>query len=281
MSSEEKQVTLDIALIRLDGGTQVRVKLARMLVKEYAERMDAGDVFPPVVVVFDGQHYWLADGFHRLHALLELNRTTIECRVFEGTVRDALLVALKANSAHGLRRSNSDKRRAVEIVLADEEWSKKSTRWIANVCGVSRKFVEYTRAEVATVAAHPQEGGYSTAVRLGRDGRQHAVPHAAARQATAGDGDVIAAALATGESFDACLIRLQKVATAGERLARGPGGAYLTDPILADFQSNLNQAFNLLAGARPVARCKFCQGAGCERCRQTGWLSALIAARYS
>ncbi|HET6881875.1 MAG TPA: hypothetical protein VFI31_17045 [Pirellulales bacterium] len=66
-----------------------------------------------------------------------------------------------------------------------------------------------------------------------------------------------------------------------ERLAREPGGAYLTEPVLADVQSNLNQAFNLLAGARPVSLCRFCKGAGCERCHQTGWLSAIVAARYS
>ena len=135
MSSEEKLVTLEIALVRIDGGTQVRAKLEQTLVEDYAERMEAGDVFPPVIVAFDGEHYWLADGFHRLHALLELKRTTIECRVFDGTVRDALLIALKANSAHGLRRSNADKRRAIAMVLADEEWSKKTNRWIADEIG--------------------------------------------------------------------------------------------------------------------------------------------------
>jgi ParB-like chromosome segregation protein Spo0J len=289
MSSEEQLLTLDIALLRLDGGTQVRAKLARSLVKEYAERMEAGDVFPPVVVAFDGQHYWLADGFHRLHAHLELKRTAIECRVFEGTVRDAVLVALKANSAHGLRRSNADKRRAVEIVLTDEEWSKKSTRWIATVCGVSRELVEAMRRElpatnpfreVAETATHPAEVDQAATVRLGQDGRLYAAHHTTSSQPTAEGADPLSVALSAGEKFDGCLVRLKKVANEVERLARAPGGAYLTEPILADVQSNLNQAYNLLRGARPVSRCRFCQGTGCERCNQTGWLSAIVAARY-
>src|SRR5579883_2893291 len=155
MSSEEKIVRLPIVQIRLDGGTQVREKIDQALVEDYAERMREGDEFPLPIVLFDETDYWLADGFHRLHANLKLGKTEIECRLFEGSKRDAVLVALKANSAHGLRRSNADKIRAVKIVLADEVWSTKSTRWIAEVCGVSRKFVEDVRAQVATVATSP------------------------------------------------------------------------------------------------------------------------------
>src|SRR5690348_12642660 len=104
MSSEEKLVTLEIGLVRVDGGTQVREKLDETVVEEYAERMTAGDLFPPVVVIHDGEHYWLADGFHRLRARVKLEKETIDCRVFEGSCRDAILVAVKANSTHGLRR---------------------------------------------------------------------------------------------------------------------------------------------------------------------------------
>lgn len=281
MSSSEQLLTLDIALLRLDGGTQVRAKLARNLVKEYAARIEAGDVFPPVIVVFDGQHHWLADGFHRLHAHVALKRTTIECRVFEGTVRDAVLVALKANSAHGLRRSNSDKRRAVEIVLSDEEWSKKSTRWIADVCGVSRELVEGTRRQVAESTTYPIEGDAQSTTYLGQDGKLYPASRTARTALSNVDNNPVAQALATGEAFDGCLVRLKKVASEVERLARGPGGAYLTEPLLADFQSNVYQAANLLAGARPVSRCGGCKGAGCERCHQTGWISAIVAARFS
>ena len=30
--------------------------------------MEEGAIFPPVTVFFDGEHFWLADGFHRVQA---------------------------------------------------------------------------------------------------------------------------------------------------------------------------------------------------------------------
>jgi hypothetical protein len=54
-------------------------------------------------------------------------------------------------AAHGLRRTNEDKRRAVLTLLRDEEWSKKSQRWIAERCGVSHQFVANMQGELSTV----------------------------------------------------------------------------------------------------------------------------------
>lgn len=282
-SGGEKRVTLDVALVRLDGGTQIRAKTQRNVIKEYVERMESGEIFPPLMVVYDGERYWLADGFHRLHALLRMKRTTVECLVFEGTVRDARLMALKANSAHGLRRSNADKRRAVEIVLADDEWSQKSTRWIADVCGVGRELVETMRREsteekthpnerVADSTTHLQEADSSSGVRIGQDGRLYAAHRATAPLSAADGADAVGLALAAGEVFDGCLVRLKKLSSDGEILADGPGGAYLLGVRLEEFQICLRQAADLLAAARPVSRCSHCDGGGCQRCHRTGWL---------
>jgi hypothetical protein len=51
-----------------------------------------------------------------------------------GTRRDALLYALSANAGHGHRRTNEDKRRAVDIMLADPEWSQLTDQAIADAC---------------------------------------------------------------------------------------------------------------------------------------------------
>ncbi len=45
-----------------DGGAQVRVEMKPDVVREYADDMAAGTVFPPVEVYYDGSIYWLADG---------------------------------------------------------------------------------------------------------------------------------------------------------------------------------------------------------------------------
>ena len=46
-----------------------------------------------------------------------------------------------ANADHGQRRTNADKRRAVLILLNDEEWSGKGSGWIAQQARVSDRFV--------------------------------------------------------------------------------------------------------------------------------------------
>src|SRR4051794_18625155 len=78
----------------------------------------------PVTVYDDGERYWLVDGFHRIAAAAILGHDTIACDVRPGTLRDAVAHAVGANAAHGLRRTNDDKRRAVETLLRDPEWSR-------------------------------------------------------------------------------------------------------------------------------------------------------------
>lgn len=56
---------------------------------------------------------------------------------------DALKAALSANAAHGIRRGNADKRRAVEIAL--REFPKLSSRMIAELCGVGHQLVGQVR----------------------------------------------------------------------------------------------------------------------------------------
>ena len=101
---------LNIKLIRIDGGTQSRVSIDQTVVSEYADSIEAGSVFPPVRVYFDGVSYWLGDGFHRYFAHLKAGKEGIATDVVNGTQRDALLYSVSANALHGLRRTNADKR---------------------------------------------------------------------------------------------------------------------------------------------------------------------------
>lgn len=157
-----------IDLIRLDGGTQSRAQIDQTTVDAYAESIRSDAVFPPVVVFYDGKEYWLADGFHRVQAYKQEGCVTIGADIRSGTRREAILYSVGANASHGLRRSNADKRRAVETLLRDEEWSKKSDRWIAEKCGVDHRFVGNARV---TTGDGPQ-----LQERTGQDGKTRKLP---------------------------------------------------------------------------------------------------------
>lgn len=139
---------LDLSLIRIDGGTQIRAELNQETVDAYAEAYLAGAIFPAITVFFDGKDRWLADGFHRYFAAKKAGKTTILEKITPGTKRDAILFSLGANGTHGLNRTNADKRHAVETMLNDPEWASWSDNAIAKACHVSDKTVAARRVAI-------------------------------------------------------------------------------------------------------------------------------------
>jgi len=130
-------------------GQQARVEVNQDKVAEYAAHLEYGGTFPGVILFYDGKHYWLADGHHRLLAHKRIGYSEILETVHVGGERDALAFALGANRDHGLPRTVADKRNAVYIALADVEWSKLSDVKIASMCAVTQPFVSKVRHELA------------------------------------------------------------------------------------------------------------------------------------
>jgi hypothetical protein len=141
-------MNLSLDKIRIDGGTQSRLKIDENVVAQYAYDLENGAEFPPVVVYNDGTDYWLSDGFHRYLSRKRINSPGINVTVREGTSRDALLNGIEANNKHGLRPSNEDKRHGVLIMLKDIEWQDMSDRQIAKIAGVSHTYVSNLRREL-------------------------------------------------------------------------------------------------------------------------------------
>lgn len=139
--------SLDLKLIRTDGGTQPRAQINQDTVDEYAEDMGNGATFPPVVLFYDGSDYWLADGFHRVAAARKLGLVDIEVDIRPGTRREAVLYSVGANARHGMRRTNEDKRRSVMTLLNDTEWGMWPDTKIAQACKVSRSLVRAVISE--------------------------------------------------------------------------------------------------------------------------------------
>ncbi|MFY7913559.1 MAG: hypothetical protein ACOVPA_02720 [Rubrivivax sp.] len=142
-------VRCKLSEIRVDGGTQPRAGLSESTVREYAEAMMAGDEFPKMVCFWDGASRFLASGFHRYFAHQAAGSVEVEVEQRTGTRRDALLYAVGTNYDHGLRLTNDDKRKAVRLLLEDEEWGQWTDRRIASETNTSHPFVAKVRAELA------------------------------------------------------------------------------------------------------------------------------------
>jgi hypothetical protein len=153
-----------------EGDTQMRVTFSSEIVAAYAEAMRRGDEFPPVDVYFDGSEYWLADGFYRVSAARKVGMSAIMAEVHTGTKRDALLHAVGANETHGVRRTNLDKRKAVQTLLADKEWREWSDREIARQTRTSQPFVTKLRHGYLQTLSDSAAGTEGTEARKVRRG---------------------------------------------------------------------------------------------------------------
>lgn len=178
-STNPQVAARDIPLteISADAGAQLRKDgTDPSTVAEYADALEAGAVFPPVVLYFDGTGYHVADGFHRFEAARRIGREVILAEVREGSQRDAVLAAASANATHGLRRTNADKRHAVETLLRDPQWAQWSDREIGKACRVDHKTVAKVRRELTgeipgeRAVTYTDRHGNTSEMRVGRSG---------------------------------------------------------------------------------------------------------------
>lgn len=174
---------LPIDSITVDQRLQARMEkeLDPQVVSEYAELMRDGVIFPPVVVFYDGQTRWLAEGFHRIAAAKQARFTSIAVTVIDGDFRAATLHSLGSNADHGKRRTNADKRHVVELMLNDPEWSSWSDREIGERCKVDHKTVGGMRAlslgkspvrEVTKERTYTTKHGTTATMRTGNIGKK-------------------------------------------------------------------------------------------------------------
>ncbi len=140
--------TIPVKEIERDSRLCSRELTDHTVVNEYAERMQEGDVFPPLTVFRINKKYLLASGFHRTEAAKLAGTKTLSCEVRKGDLRDAILYSTGCNARHGLRRTLNDKRKVVGILLGDAEWRKWSDREIARQCSVSHGFVAQVRGQL-------------------------------------------------------------------------------------------------------------------------------------
>lgn len=142
-------VFIDLEELTADLKYQKRAKEDASAIKDLVTAYEDEDDVPAIEVIDTGNEYIIVDGFHRFAAATEAGLDSIQCEVTEGTQRDAFIRSLGANANNkALKRTNADKRKAVESALADEIFSELSSRDVASICRVSHTIVNRIRKEL-------------------------------------------------------------------------------------------------------------------------------------
>lgn len=255
VETADRNKDVPIKQITMDKELQPRMALTKEAVEEYVLAMQEGAVMPPCVVVFDGTKHWLCDGFHRVTAAQQLKLKAIRCEVVEGTREDAMWLAAAANLKHGVRRTNSDKRRAVGMALLCKPSS--SLRQVAEHCSVTHEFVRQCKQQVQAVTDLEVEA-------------EEAVAEAIA-DGVAEDGNAVEARMSAAEAAIKSTIGVvQSAIDAVNALLQTRHSAFVFQQrVLTD----LKNAKTALRQSSPHEVCPLCDGEGCETCKMTGWVT--------
>jgi hypothetical protein len=118
--------------------------------KDLQEVRERGEKWkhPPVAFFDEAREcYWLTGGFHRLEVAIQRQETEFEVEVRKGDFEAAQIWSWGENADHGLKRSYSDKRKAIRAALAysDERGLSWTNREIGRYCRVNHETVEGVR----------------------------------------------------------------------------------------------------------------------------------------
>lgn len=136
------------------GDLQVRAKINRGWVDKLATQIDNGVEMDPITLVrIAGEdRLYLVKGFHRVSAAEKIGRESISAIIIDGTLEDAVEMALKSNAKHGQPLTAADRRR--KIVMAFDHYGlNTSDNFIAKATGTYPKLVAGVRAEIGAADA--------------------------------------------------------------------------------------------------------------------------------
>jgi hypothetical protein len=170
----EKLLTRDVPLSALSAALHLRQSGTNPgHVQLLADAADSSEL-PPILVQEDGCR--VIDGLHRVQAAELRGDHFIKARFLDCTDSEALILALEANSSHGLPLSKPDRVSGAErVVAAHPDWS---DRAIAGITGLSAKMIAAIRVRL-TGAPHPD------GKRLGKDGKRRPISASEGRRRAA------------------------------------------------------------------------------------------------
>ncbi len=176
---------LKISEIKRDLGTQYRADGAGdEASKDFTEEVNlvkSGHEFDPVTVVWDGVQHILADGFRRLRVYEVAEVEELSAKVVVGTLLDAKIIATQANTKHGRKLTQADKRNLIKSILDDKELQEKigsSDSAIAQHCRVDPKTVAAVRLELGIDKPETVTDKNGRSMATGKIGSKKEIPEA-------------------------------------------------------------------------------------------------------
>ncbi|MGH3158012.1 MAG: ParB/RepB/Spo0J family partition protein [Streptosporangiaceae bacterium] len=164
----------DVPVMELSPGVYLRQSGTSSTHVQVLIDAAGSSALPPILVQEDG--WRVIDGLHRLQAAKLRGDALIRARFLDCTDSEALVLGMKANSAHGLPLSKADRVCGAKRVLtAHPDWS---DRVIADISGLSANTIGSLRGRTAGTEL---PGGK----RLGRDGRRRPVTSVEGRRRAA------------------------------------------------------------------------------------------------
>lgn len=137
-------VLAKIDTIKLDPRLQARTDTDKGVIAEYAAILAGGGSLPALTCYQLPDGVFVVDGWHRLAAHKIAGSKKVAIEVQNGTFEDALRAALQANTKHGKRLTNADKRRAIQLAIG--QWPSYTDRRIAELTGTTHPTVATVRA---------------------------------------------------------------------------------------------------------------------------------------
>lgn len=256
-------------------GFQTRAGLCPAVIKEYTELLKSGGHLPPIRVVREIQSpttkYYLVDGYHRVDSAKRAGRTMLDAEVSDGDRIAALRLALKANSAHGLRRTNADKRAALKIAWNHRQelfGGEPSNEMLAEAVGVCKRWVIKMRKHLSR--GEP----FTSSARIGMDGKtrnsQSQIPSPQSPLTDRFETPIperLAPAFAAPR-FKELLRKLRDVQEGITEELENGNIAFCK--VSQSTLITVKNAVEDLKSEMPFCVCRVCSGQGCRACGNTG-----------
>ena len=149
-----KTLSLDLKHLRTLLENDEVTPLSDEIVNQYVEEITISQRCPKLLSCFDGNEYWLFDGYHRLEAMKKVGFNMCEIQVYKGTRRDALRRYIKDKLRCRGRQNFSVFKHCLNIIGKDIEWGCAEGQMLAQLFDRKPVFFENLKLFTTIESSH-------------------------------------------------------------------------------------------------------------------------------